>query len=99
MGIASLPDEEVVKEVLVDLRTTIGLHGNPSIVQVDRWHRSMPQYNIGHVERIKKIRRAEAQLQSFGLAGSAYEGVGIPQVIQSGQIAAANAIKDQAVSK
>lgn len=99
MGITNLTDEEVVEEVLVDLRTTLGLHGSPSIVQVDRWHRSMPQYNIGHVKRVKKIRQAESKLQSFGLAGSAYDGVGIPQVIESGQIAAAHAIKNQAISK
>lgn len=97
MSITRLTDEEVIEKVLVDLRTTIGLHGSPSIVQVDRWHRSMPQYNLGHVERIKKIRQAEAKLPSFGLAGSAYEGVGIPQVILSGQTAAAHAIKNGAV--
>lgn len=51
----------------------------------------MPQYNLGHVERIKKIRQAEGKLPFFGLAGSAYEGVGIPQVILSGQTAAARA--------
>ncbi|MEO2040356.1 MAG: protoporphyrinogen oxidase [Pirellulales bacterium] len=93
MGVADLTDEEVVEKVLLDLRATIGLHGSPSIVRVDRWHKSMPQYNIGHVERMKKIRLAESKLQSFGLAGSAYEGVGIPQVIESGQIAAAHAIE------
>ena len=91
-SITALTDEEVIEKVLIDLRTTIGLHGSPSIVQVDRWHRSMPQYNLGHVERIKKIRQAEEKLPFFGLAGSAYEGVGIPQVILSGQTAAARAI-------
>ena len=92
-GVSRLAGGKVVEAVLVDLRATIGLHGSPSIVQVDRWHESMPQYNVGHVERIKRIRQAESELESFGLAGSAYEGVGIPQVIQSGQVAAANAIK------
>ena len=53
----------------------------------------MPQYNLGHVERIKKIQHLEATLPSLGLAGGAYEGVGIPQVIHSGQVAAAQAIK------
>ncbi|MDO7682542.1 MAG: protoporphyrinogen oxidase [Pirellulales bacterium] len=91
-SITAITDKEVIEKVLIDLRTTIGLHGSPSIVQVDRWHRSMPQYNLGHVERIKKIRQAEGKIPFFGLAGSAYEGVGIPQVILSGQTAAARAI-------
>ena len=91
-SITAITDKEVIEKVLFDLRTTIGLRGSPSIVQVDRWHRSMPQYNLGHVERIKKIRQAEGKLPFFALAGSAYEGVGIPQVIESGQIAAARSI-------
>jgi len=91
-SITALTDEEVIEKVLFDLRAIIGLRGSPLIVQVDRWHRSMPQYNLGHVERIKKIRQAEGKLPFFALAGSAYEGVGIPQVIESGQIAAARSI-------
>ena len=92
-GIAELTDEEVLQEVLIDLKTILGVCGRPIMVQVDRWHTSMPQYNLGHVERIKRIRQCEAILPSLGLAGSAYEGVGIPQVIHSGQVAAAQAIK------
>ncbi|MBT6919634.1 MAG: protoporphyrinogen oxidase [Planctomycetaceae bacterium] len=92
-GIAELTDEEVLEEVLLDLKTTLGRCDRPTMVQVDRWHTSMPQYNLGHVERIKKIRQFEATLPSLGLAGGAYEGVGIPQVIHSGQVAAAHAIK------
>jgi oxygen-dependent protoporphyrinogen oxidase len=93
-GVADLTDDEVLEEVLVDLKTTLGLRGRPIMVQVDRWHTSMPQYNLGHVERIKNIRQLEATLPSLGLAGSAYEGVGIPQVINSGQVAAAQAIAE-----
>ena len=93
-GVADLTDDEVLEEVLVDLKTTLGLRGRPIMVQVDRWHTSMPQYNLGHVERINKIRQLEATLPSLGLAGGAYEGVGIPQVINSGQVAAAQTIAD-----
>ena len=92
-GIAELTDEELLEEVLLDLKTTLGRRGRPIMMQVDRWHTSMPQYNLGHVERIKKIRQFEATLPLLGLAGGAYEGVGIPQVIHSGQVAAAHAIK------
>jgi oxygen-dependent protoporphyrinogen oxidase len=92
-GVAELTDEELLEEVLLDLKTTLGRRGRPIMMQVDRWHTSMPQYNLGHVERIKKIRQFEATLPLLGLAGGAYEGVGIPQVIHSGQVAAAQAIK------
>ncbi len=92
-GVAELTDAEILEEVLLDLKTILGRRGRPIITQVDRWHTSMPQYNLGHVERIKKIQQLEATLPSLGLAGGAYDGVGIPQVIHSGQAAAAKAIK------
>ncbi len=92
-GVAELTDAELLEKVQLDLKTILGQSGRPIMVQVDRWHSSMPQYNLGHVERIKKIQQLEATLPSLGLAGGAYEGVGIPQVIHSGQVAAAQAIK------
>ncbi len=92
-GVAELTDAELLEKVQLDLKTLLGQSGRPIMVQVDRWHSSMPQYNLGHVERIKKIQQLEATLPSLGLAGGAYEGVGIPQVIHSGQVAAAQAIK------
>ncbi|MGA1617098.1 MAG: protoporphyrinogen oxidase [Pirellulales bacterium] len=87
--IAAIPDQEVIDLVLEDLREMLGIRGQPALVQIDRWHEAMPQYHVGHCQRVTRIREAEKSLPSFGLAGSAYTGVGIPQVIGSGQQAAA----------
>ena len=87
--IAALPDQEVINLVLEDLCEMLGIRGQPPLVRIDRWHEAMPQYHVGHCQRVNRIRAAEKSLPRFGLAGSAYSGVGIPQVISSGQQAAA----------
>ena len=48
----------------------------------------MPQYHVGHLDRVAQIRAAEAELPGFALAGNAYEGTGIPDCIHSGRAAA-----------
>ena len=86
---ALLDDEQLVDLVRGELRDVLGARGTPQIVQIDRWLGAMPQYTVGHVERVDAIRRLVAQRRGLALAGAAYEGVGIPQVIASGQSAAA----------
>lgn len=66
----------------------IGARGTPRLVQVDRWGAAMPQYHVGHAARVERIEAAVARLPGLALAGAAYRGVGIPQVIASGQAAA-----------
>lgn len=58
----------------------------------------MPQYHVGHLDRVARIERAAAQIGGFALAGAAYRGVGIPQVIASGQAAAAAVTAPRAAS-
>ena len=85
---ALLPDGPLVDLVRREIADVIGAHGTPRLVQIDRWAGAMPQYHVGHVERVALIRERLAALRGLALAGAAYEGVGIPQVIASGQAAA-----------
>jgi oxygen-dependent protoporphyrinogen oxidase len=48
----------------------------------------MPQYEVGHLERVAQIERAVADIPAFALAGAAYRGVGIPDCVRSGEDAA-----------
>ena len=66
----------------------VGARGRPALARVDRWHGSMPQYHVGHLDRVARIEAAVAAHSGLALAGAAYRGVGIPQVIASGQEAA-----------
>ena len=48
----------------------------------------MPQYHVGHLERVERIDRQVAQLKNIALVGNAYRGVGIPQCIDGAMQAA-----------
>ncbi|NCY02730.1 MAG: protoporphyrinogen oxidase [Planctomycetia bacterium] len=92
----SLDDDRLLAVVLADLRTVLDVRGDPLVVQIDRWHHAMPQYTVGHVGRVATIGRLTAGHRGLALAGAAYEGVGIPQVIASGQAAAAAILRPDA---
>lgn len=83
-----LDDEALVELALREAAELIGARPAPRLVQVDRWGAAMPQYHVGHAARVERIEAAVARLPGLALAGAAYRGVGIPQVIASGQAAA-----------
>ncbi len=87
---AAVEDAHLVPLVLAELRDVLGVSGSPQIVQINRWLGAMPQYTVGHCDRVATIQQLVAGRRGLALAGSAYEGVGIPQVIASGQAAAAS---------
>jgi oxygen-dependent protoporphyrinogen oxidase len=88
-GTASLEDEPLTAIVRRELADVIGARGAPKIVQIDRWTSAMPQYHLGHVARVADIKLRLEGIAGLAIAGAAYEGVGIPQTIASGQAAAA----------
>ena len=87
-----LPDDELVALMRRELREILGLTAEPVLTRVYRWPRALPQYTLGHLERVATIERHVAQLPGLFLLGSAYRGVGIPDCIQSGSEAAARAL-------
>jgi oxygen-dependent protoporphyrinogen oxidase len=85
---AGLDDTSLLARVRHEAADLLGIRAAPHLVQIDRWHAAMPQYHVGHVQRVAAIAARTARLPRLALAGAAYEGVGIPQVISSGQQAA-----------
>ncbi|MDH3582736.1 MAG: protoporphyrinogen oxidase, partial [Phycisphaerae bacterium] len=81
-------DEKLIGLAREELGELLGIGGEPVITTVARWPRSMPQYTVGHRERVESILGQLAAHDGLGLAGSAYDGVGIPDCIRSGQAAA-----------
>jgi oxygen-dependent protoporphyrinogen oxidase len=81
-------DEELTAISHEQLEELLGLHGPPLAAQVARWRDSMPQYHVGHVELVSAIDERVASHPRLELAGNAYHGVGIPQCIKSGRLAA-----------
>jgi oxygen-dependent protoporphyrinogen oxidase len=71
-----------------ELSQLLGISGQPLWSDVARWPCSMPQYHVGHLQRVEQIERRTAAWPGLELAGNAYHGVGIPQCIHSGELAA-----------
>ena len=76
-------DEELVALSLADLADAVGLTATPVDTHVQRWGGGLPQYAVGHLDRVARIRAAVAEVAGLAVCGAAYDGVGIPAVIGS----------------
>jgi oxygen-dependent protoporphyrinogen oxidase len=83
-----LDDTTLIGRVREELGVLLGIEASPELVRIARWPRSMPQYHLGHRERVARIRTRAAALPRLELAGNAYDGIGIPDCIRSGEQAA-----------
>jgi oxygen-dependent protoporphyrinogen oxidase len=83
-----LSDDEIVAAVRDEFRALLGVEAAPGLVEVRRWPDSMPQYEVGHLDRVAEIERIVAAIPAFAIAGAAYRGVGIPDCVRSGEQAA-----------
>ncbi len=86
-------DEELVALTREDLARIAGIDAVPVAAQVQRWGGGIPQYAVGHLDRVARIRAAVARANRadgsrLAVCGAAYDGVGIPAVIASAQRAA-----------
>jgi len=81
-------DEELSQTVRAELRSILGVGGEPDFMEICLYERSMPQYYVGHCERVARIRELISGHAGLELAGNAYSGVGIPDCISSGESAA-----------
>jgi oxygen-dependent protoporphyrinogen oxidase len=86
--VMALDDDALIALVRHDIADMLGARGTPQLIHVERWGRAMPQYHVGHLARVARIAAAVRRHSGLALAGAAYTGVGIPQVIASGQSAA-----------
>jgi oxygen-dependent protoporphyrinogen oxidase len=80
-----LDDPAVTELVERELGSLIGASGEPLLVRIGRHPRSMPQYILGHLDRVATIRRHLAKYSRLYLAGIAYDGVGIPDCIHAAE--------------
>ncbi len=86
------PDEELVQVALEDLADAVGLSVRPVDAHVQRWGGGLPQYAVGHLDRVRSVRASVAQVPGLAVCGAAYDGVGIPACIASAERAAAQVL-------
>jgi oxygen-dependent protoporphyrinogen oxidase len=75
---------ELAKE---ELNLTLNITAEPVLQRVFLWESAMPQYNVGHLEKLKQIDDALAKHAGLALAGNGYRGIGIPDCVHSGELA------------
>ncbi|MDN4160067.1 protoporphyrinogen oxidase [Nocardioides abyssi] len=76
-------DEELVAWSLADLAAATGLAARPVDVHVQRWGGGLPQYALGHLDRVARVRSALDAVPGLAVCGATYDGVGIPAVVAS----------------
>lgn len=80
-------DVALVADARAELAARFGLGGAPVATRVTRWGGALPQYAVGHLDRVARVRAAVPA--GLALAGAAYDGVGVPACLASGRRAAA----------
>lgn len=81
-------DRELVEVAALDLRDAVGLHAPLLDATVTRWGGALPQYAVGHRDRVDRIRAAVADVPGLQVCGAAYDGIGIPAVVADAEAAA-----------
>lgn len=88
--VAELDSDGQVSLALRELRTLIGVTGDPQFALAKSHLGAMPQYHVGHLERVAKIRELAAEHPTLAVIGNGFDGVGIPDCIRNANDAVAN---------
>ncbi len=87
-AVLGLTDDEILDTVHRELRDVLQLGARPIFARVYRWRGAMAQYEPGHIARVERIEKRVAELPGLALAGNAYHGIGVPDCIRAGMLAA-----------
>jgi oxygen-dependent protoporphyrinogen oxidase len=82
-------DEDLAALAAAELAAATGLAAAPIAHRVTRWGGALPQYNVGHLDRVERVRAAVRRQPGLAVAGAAYDGVGIPACIATAASATA----------
>jgi oxygen-dependent protoporphyrinogen oxidase len=81
-------DAELTALAMNEMAEVMGVRGLPLDTRVTRWGGGLPQYDVGHLDRVARVRAAIAGQPGLAVCGAAYEGVGIPACIATARTAA-----------
>jgi oxygen-dependent protoporphyrinogen oxidase len=85
---AGLPDEELTALAHADLQGLLGLTAPPAFAHVVRHERGLPQYTLGHMERVAALEAGERRYPGLHFHGNAYHNAGVPELVsRSGTLA------------
>jgi oxygen-dependent protoporphyrinogen oxidase len=81
-------DGELLAAVRADIEAILGIQGEPVLARIYRWEKAMPQYTLGHEERLARIEGGLSKYPGLFLTGSAYQGIGISDCIHQADLTA-----------
>jgi oxygen-dependent protoporphyrinogen oxidase len=89
-------DDELIELAQTQMVDLIGVKpdARPRYAKIFRWEGGMPQYTLGHLDRVDEIERLQAGVTGLALAGNAYRGVGVPNALESGERAVTKVLGD-----
>jgi protoporphyrinogen/coproporphyrinogen III oxidase len=87
-GLLQRADDELASLAAAELAAATGVRGGPAATRVTRWGGALPQYTVGHQDRVARIRAGVAAQPGLAVCGAAYDGVGIPACIGTARAAA-----------
>lgn len=92
-------DDEIARVAEGELRRILGIDpaAKPIFRRFYRWTLGMPQYTMGHLDRVAVIEQRSAEIPGLALAGGSYRGVGLPNCIESGEQAAGKVLAEWGV--
>jgi protoporphyrinogen/coproporphyrinogen III oxidase len=77
-------DRTIADRAAEEIGRAVPLSAEPTSWRVVRWPRAMPQYEVGHLDRLERLDRALGATPGVFVTGAAYRGVGIPDCIRQG---------------
>lgn len=92
-GLVFLDEREMTKMVKDELKDIMGITAEPLFTRIYRWEKAMPQYTIGHDERLSTLNQILSNHSGIFITGSAYRGIGISGCVYDADITAESAIK------
>jgi oxygen-dependent protoporphyrinogen oxidase len=81
-------DNRLLTAVRGELRQSMGVEAAPVFHQVVRWEKAIPQYHLGHLERVAWIEERAARYPGLFLGGNAYRGVALNDCVEQAGVAA-----------
>ena len=87
-GLLQRADDELAALAAAELAEATGVRGAPAATRVTRWGGALPQYTVGHLDRVATIRATVAAQPGLAVCGAAYDGVGIPACVGTARAAA-----------
>ena len=83
-----MTDDELIEVIRSDAAEVLGQHVPAGHWTIARWPKSLPQYDVGHLDWLAEVDSATAELPGLTLVGAWRDGLGLPATVSSGRTAA-----------